>query len=352
MTVPPYVIPVFLPHAGCPHRCVFCDQRAITGDRREAPDPEAVLQEWRARPRDPRRPVQLAFYGGNFLGLPAPQRHFLMETASRYVTDGRVHALRFSTRPDTVDSDRLALLDGLPMAVVELGVQSLNNAVLAESRRGHSAEDTEAAVARLRARNIPVGLQLMVGLPGETRAEVHETARRAVALGPAMVRIYPTLVLRGSRLAKWWGAGRYAPLSLEEAVSRSAILFRAFSDANIPVVRMGLQAGPDLETALVAGPYHPAFGHRVRAAAFLDRAVEALRSAGPPSGPIGLGVHPRRESELRGPGNRNIEILRRMFHSTDLTVFRDPELPEGRVAVWTAGAGTPHHDNQRSATPS
>jgi histone acetyltransferase (RNA polymerase elongator complex component) len=355
MTAAPYVVPVFLPHAGCPHRCVFCDQRAITGDRRDAPDPDAVLREWLDRPRDPRRPVQLAFYGGNFLGTPESQRRSLLEIAARHVAEGRVRALRFSTRPDTVDSDRLALLDGAPLAAVELGAQSLNDAVLAASRRGHSAEDTERAVARLRARNIPVGLQLMVGLPGETRADVRETARRAVALAPAMVRIYPTLVLRGSRLAQWMAAGRYAPLSLAEAEERAAILFRACSEAGIPAARMGLQSGPELEAALVAGPHHPAFGHRVRAAVFRDRAAAALRAAGPPTGPVGLAVHPRRESELRGPGNRNIEILRRMFHSTEPIVFRDPDLPDDRVAVRAACAGapgTPFYRNQRSATRS
>jgi histone acetyltransferase (RNA polymerase elongator complex component) len=333
MPAPPYVVPVFIPHAGCPHRCVFCDQRAITGDRRETPDPEAVLTEWLSRPRNPDRPVQLAFYGGNFLGLPRNQFQSLLDFAGNAVSGGPVESIRFSTRPDTVLPGRLNRLENLPISVVELGAQSLDDSVLEATRRGHTAEDTETAVERLRARNLPAGLQLMVGLPGETRENLRETARRALALRPAMVRIYAALVLRGSRLETWMEAGRYAPLSLAEAEERAAILFRTFSEAGIPVVRMGLQAGPDLEAALVAGPYHPAFGYRVRSAVFRERAAEALSAAGPLPERIGLAVNPRRESELRGPGNRNIEILRRMFHSTDLTVLRDPALPDDQVAV-------------------
>lgn len=358
MPAAPYVVPVFIPHLGCPHRCVFCDQRAISGDRRETPDPEAVLTEWLARPRNPGRPVQLAFYGGNFLGLPRNQIEALLNCAERAVSRGRVQSVRFSTRPDTVLPDRLDVLKDLPLAAVELGAQSLDDAVLESARRGHTSGDTETAMERLRARNIPAGLQLMVGLPGESRGSVRETARRALALRPAMVRIYPTLVLRGSGLETWMEEGRYAPLSLTEAEERAAILFRAFSEAGIPVVRMGLQAGPELEAALAAGPYHPAFGHRVRAAVFRERAAEALRAASPLPERIGLAVNPRRESELRGPGNRNIEILRRMFHSGPLTVLRDPALPDDRVAVRAAPAdafadapATPNPHQTRPTTP-
>lgn len=351
MSAAPYVVPVFLPHAGCPHRCVFCDQRAITGDRRETPDPESVLTEWLSRPRNPDRPVQLAFYGGNFLGLPRPRIQSLLDFANRAVADGRVESIRFSTRPDTILSDRLNRLGALPISAVELGAQSLDDSVLEATRRGHAAEATETAAERLRERNIPMGLQLMVGLPGETRESVRKTARRALALRPAMVRIYPTLVLRGSRLETWMKEGRYAPLSLTEAEERAAILFRTFSEAGIPVVRMGLQAGPDLEAALVAGPYHPAFGYRVRATVFRDRAAAALSAAEPLPERIALAVNPRRESELRGPGNRNIEILRRMFHSGGLTVIRDPALPDDRVAVRAAPTDAPASPTPRQPRP-
>jgi histone acetyltransferase (RNA polymerase elongator complex component) len=350
MPAPPYVVPVFIPHAGCPHRCVFCDQRAITGDRRENPDPEAVLAEWLSRPRNPDRPVQLAFYGGNFLGLPRKQIQALLDFAENAVSGGRVQFIRFSTRPDTARPGRLDRLGELPISAVELGAQSLDDAVLEAVRRGHTSADTATAMERLRARNLPAGLQLMVGLPGETRESVRETARRALALRPAMIRIYPALVLRGSRLEAWMKEGRYAPLSLTEAEERAAILFRTFSEAGIPVVRMGLQAGPDLEAALAAGPYHPAFGYRVRSAVFRERAAEALRAAGPLPERVGLAVHPRRESELRGPKNRNIEILRRMFHSGGLTVLRDPALPDDRVAVRAAPAASNPHQ-PRPTTP-
>ena len=184
----------------------------------------------------------MSFYGGNFLGLESPKILSLLAEADRFARSGAVDSIRFSTRPDTITPERLDLVSGFPVATVEIGAQSMDDGVLAQSRRGHSAEDTRTAVRRLKARGLEVGLQMMVGLPGDTPEKALETAREIAALSPDFVRIYPTLVLKNSRLATWYHQGRYAPLSLDAAVSDVADFYAFFSLRRIPVIRMGLQA--------------------------------------------------------------------------------------------------------------
>ncbi len=193
----PRIVPVFLPHAGCPHRCVFCNQHAITRQQAGAPlpDPRTVVTRWLGRrPQDPVN-VQLAFYGGNFLGLAREHLASLLDAARHLMAEGWIGALRFSTRPDTVDDRRLALLAGMPVAAVELGVQSMDDAVLGLSRRGHTAAQTEVASELLKAAGYKVGMQMMIGLPGQGASSAMASGDRIVRLAPDFVRIYPCLVL-------------------------------------------------------------------------------------------------------------------------------------------------------------
>lgn len=334
----PFIIPVFIPHAGCPHRCVFCSQEEITREPSGSVSPEAVSERIEAFLRfkgENRGEVQVSFYGGNFLGLPPAEIRRLLAAASRYVRAGSVDGLRFSTRPDTATPDRLDLLAEFPVAAVELGVQSMDDGVLAESRRGHTAADTRRAVAGLQSRGLSVGLQMMVGLPGDTPEKSVETARAIAALSPDFVRIYPTLVLKRSLLAAWHRQGRYAPLSLEAAVSQVARLHRIFVRKGIPVIRMGLQASESLDApgTVVAGPYHPAFGHLVHSRHFLSCAAGLLENDAAPREAVVIQVHPRSISRMRGLGNKNVEILKELFHIHHITVVPNPGLSMTAVRV-------------------
>ena len=336
--VRPFIVPVFIPHAGCRHRCVYCNQAAVTGCAESLPGSEALRNHVAAflKFRGPRRGrAQIAFFGGNFLGLPeASIRHLLAEAAG-FVRSGDVQGIRFSTRPDTVSRRSLDILSCFPVQTVELGAQSMDAEVLRRSRRGHSPEATVSAVGLLVDRGYEVGLQIMAGLPGDDGRRLMETGRRIAALAPAFIRIYPTVVLAGSLLEEWYRKGIYQPLALEAAVDLVRRLYGLFRAHSIPVIRMGLQPTDDLaaEGAVLAGPWHPAFGHLVLCAAFLAAARRVLKESGGRGRELVLQVHPKNVSRMRGMHNANCELLKQDFGFRRLDVVPDPTLAEDEIAV-------------------
>ena len=335
----PWIIPVFIPHAGCPHRCVFCDQTAITRTPASSPSVPAVratIERYLNYPRKAGRRVEIAFFGGNALGLSPPILTALMEEADRHLRQGPVDAIRFSTRPETVTVENLRRIAPFGVKTVEIGAQSMNDRVLAAVRRGHTAEDTCRAVARLRRNGYEVGLQMMVGLPGQSAEDALETGRRLADLAPDFVRIYPTVVFRDSPLARWAADGRYRPLALAEAVAQVKALYTLFRGRGIAVSRMGIQGSDALEQQgdIVDGPYHPAFGHLVHAERFFDLAVSALENAGAAGQrEATLTVHPVNLSRLRGQKNENVRRLKKRFSLERLAVNADTTLAEDCVAA-------------------
>ena len=328
----PLIVPVFLPHAGCPHRCVFCNQNAITRVPSGLPSEselESGIVQFLSYTLKRHSTIQIAFFGGNFLGLDTAAVEAFLRLAQRFVRDGRVDSIRFSTRPDTIDRKHLDVLAGYPVHTVELGVQSMVDDVLRRSRRGHTAAQTVAAVKLLKAEGFAVGLQMMVGLPGDTGDRALETARRLVDLQPDFVRIYPTAVLKRSRLAEWYRSGRFTPLSLESAVDLVKAIYVIFYRHDIPVVRMGLQAAGDLveEDAVLDGPCHPAFGHLVHAELFMEMAGRLLSYRELYASTVTLKTHPRSISKMMGLKRGNIDALCRRFNLRGLTVEPDPALP-------------------------
>lgn len=334
----PFIIPVFIPHAGCPHRCVFCDQSAITGQGPSLPNLDVLARQvhrFLAFRRRKGPEVQIAFYGGNFLGLPEKTVRSLLEGAERFIRARRVDSIRFSTRPDTIDDRRLQWLTDIPVAAIELGAQSLDDRVLTLSNRGHSAADTQEAVGVLKQYRFHIGLQLMPGLPGDDGAASLESAQKAADLFPDFVRIYPTVVLKESPLARLYLQGSYRPLSLEAAVALTRKILAIFEAHSIPVVRMGLQASQDLDagTQVLAGPYHPAFGQLVHAERFLEKARVLLQAAPNLSESITLAVHPRSLSRLQGIRRRNMNILREEFGLRFVAIRPDDTLAGDDIRI-------------------
>ena len=260
------------------------------------------IREFLKFKKENRKPVQIAFFGGNFLGLKREEIKSCLGLAAEFVSQGLVDGIRFSTRPDTIDKGHLDILENYPVATVELGVQSMDDQVLVMAGRGHSASDTIRAVEALKDRQLGIGLQMMVGLPGDNEALSLITAEKITALRPDFVRIYPTIVMKNSRLARWYQNGTYAPLSLAEAVTRVKNLYQFFSRHNIKIIRMGLQASEDFEDGktVLAGPYHPAFGHLVYSEVFLDKVVKEIETATLITDSISIGVNPKNISKLRG----------------------------------------------------
>ena len=334
----PLIIPVFIAHMGCPHRCVFCDQTAITGHGNGRISPQQVreqVSEFLSLEVRDRGPVEVAFYGGNFLGLPTAYRKSLLDAAQGFVEDEAVSGIRFSTRPDTVYDETLQSLSPYTVRVVEVGAQSMDDTVLALSRRGHTADDTKKAVEALKASGLSTGVQLMPGLPGDTFESMLETGRRVADMNPDFVRIYPTVVVKNTVLEKWYRSGEFKPLSLSQAVEVTKKLFLLFQTRRIRVIRMGLQTTESLQEpgTVVAGPFHPAFGHLVHSAVFLDRAAQALEEERPESRRIALSVHPRDVPRLKGLKGENIRELVERFQLEELQVCPDPVLSKNTLRV-------------------
>lgn len=259
----PYIIPIFISHLGCPFQCLYCQQERITAQEKWLPTPEAVEARVEAflKTRKPGKysHTEIAFYGGTFTGLERPLMEELLQSAHRFIHLGEVRNLRASTKPDYIDQERLELLHEYGMDTVELGVQSFDDAVLRQVGRGYDSQDVARAVALLKARGMKVGIQLMQGLPGAGAAEALASARRAIALSPDFVRLYPTVVLEGTALAELFRRGQYQPWSLGEAVEVCRDLTELFAAASIPIIKLGLEFSSDEREGILAGPYHPRF---------------------------------------------------------------------------------------------
>lgn len=299
---------VFVPHIGCPHRCSFCDQHVISGAQ-NAPTPQDVTALCQSvLEKATGRELELAFFGGSFTAIDRGSMCALLEAASAFVGKD-ICGIRLSTRPDAVGEDVLALLKGYPVTAIELGAQSMNDVVLGKNDRGHTAQDVVDASARIRRFGFELGLQMMIGLDGETEQDAYQTARALIACRPDTVRIYPALVLKDTALAKRLSAGEYRPLTLEEGIQRTARVMELFEEANsdIRIIRVGLHPSKELEEKLVAGPYHPAFRELCEGRLMLSRLRKVLQEM--PKGRITVGVHPQDVSRMTGQHRQNLLAL-------------------------------------------
>ncbi|MBN2437470.1 MAG: radical SAM protein [Deltaproteobacteria bacterium] len=350
----PLIIPIFLMNRGCPHRCIFCNERLTAGDHPERITESAFTETVRTHLDSAGRksgPVQIAFYGGTFTGMEREEQSRLLELAAPFLRGGAVDGIRISTRPDGIDGENLDLLRTSGVTTVEVGAQSLHDGVLLRSRRGHSAADTIRAVALLREKGFETGIHLMAGLPGDSPNRFAETIDRVIALRPDMVRIHPTLVLRDTPLAKAFQEGIYLPLGLRGAVDLCKNALRALTAAGIPVIRLGLQTTRELEKpgAVIAGPFHPAFRSLVETALFLEMATALLSSAGRESGapalppadagvgsPLYFTLSPADVSNFYGAKRENIKILQERFGLACIRISPDPALPR-QTLILTVG---------------
>lgn len=314
------ILPIFIPHLGCPHQCVFCNQRHISWERQPEPEELPALIEAGLPHAD--RP-QIAFYGGSFTAIERSLMTEYLQAAYPYVEDGRADSIRVSTRPDAVDDEIMAILHRYDVRTVELGAQSMDDEVLRRSGRGHEAFDTARAAAMLRDAGFEVILQMMPGLPGSSERSDWETALAFCALEPNAVRIYPTVVIEDTPLCGQYRCGAYTPLTLEEAVDRSARYVELFDRCRIPVVRIGLNPSETLAETVVAGPYHPALGEMVYSRRFLNDMLPLV----PKNRPYELIVPPRMLSLAIGQKRVNLERFREVSALRAIRAEADCETP-------------------------
>lgn len=315
------IIPIFVPHLGCPNNCVFCNQRRISGCPKPATAQTVkdAIQAAAALPRTGAK-RQLAFYGGSFTAIPAEEQTALLATAKAYLDAGEIDSIRLSTRPDAIDGAVLKRLGAYGVETVELGAQSMDDRVLALSGRGHTAEDVETASRLIKRAGFRLILQMMTGLPGDTGEESVCTAQRIIALRPDGVRIYPTVIVRDTALYDLWKAGEYQEHSVEDAVRVCARLLPMFQRAGIPVIRLGLNPTDELSSGAAAGgAYHPALGELVKSRIMLEWARGLLKDVLPGSRVV-LGVNSARISQMTGQHRENIRALCAEFGLKELKI--------------------------------
>ncbi len=304
------VIPVFLPHIGCPYRCIFCNQWKITGHQ-GMPAREEIkkqIDEYTASAKDERY-WELAFYGGSFTALPEPVQNEWLALAQDALEKKKIQAIRLSTRPDCMDHDIAARLASYGVTIVELGVQSMDDAVLRMAKRGHTAEDVRRAVSVLKEFPFSVGLQFMPGLPGETEESFRYTIREIAALQPDFVRIYPVVLIEDTELEILYREKKYTPLTVAQAVPMAAWAKEELAAYGIRSVRTGLQATEELDqgTSVIGGAYHPAFGELADSWRYRTKLAAALDAMKPSGEHVTIFYHRQDTSKIRGRKNGTVK---------------------------------------------
>ncbi|MBQ9060527.1 MAG: radical SAM protein [Firmicutes bacterium] len=259
------IIPIFIPHRGCGHSCVFCNQKAITArtDDVTPEDVRRILDTWLSTMQR-LDTIEAAFYGGSFTGLPMEEQAAFLAVTKEYKDLGKIDKIHLSTRPDYIDGPILDQLRACDVDIIELGVQSFDQEVLTLSRRGHTVEDIYRACDLIQSYGFELGIQLMIGLPGDSLEKCIDSARKTVQIGPSLARLYPTIVLEDTELARQYAAGLYHPLTTGEAVAITKEMYRILDDAGITILRVGLKS-TDLisetsENSRTFGhSFHPAF---------------------------------------------------------------------------------------------
>ena len=325
----------FVPMVGCPHRCSFCDQNCITGESK-VPTPEEVDKTLKKAARELHgfsEKAEIAFFGGSFTMIPRELMLSLLAPAKKWIDRKAFSGIRISTRPDAIDNEILSVLKEYGVTSIELGAQSCSDEVLSKNRRGHSFEDTQRAAALIKEAGFSLGLQMMTGMPGSTKDDDILTAARFAALKPDTMRIYPTLVLKNTLLAKWFEEGEYVPQSVEEAAAECAELLDIFELYKVNVIRLGLHAEESLEENLLAGPYHPAFREICESLRFRKKIAPMLTRL--PKGSYVLKVAPSEVSKCSGQHKSNVEHWLSLGYAIKITP--DKTLNPGDFEVMMAG---------------
>lgn len=304
-------VAIFVPHNGCPHQCSFCNQRSITG-RLSQPTPQDVLDAVEIAKtslgKDTKN-AEIAFFGGSFTAIERGYMLLLLNTAAPFVKDGTFSGIRISTRPDYIDNEILALLKQYGVTAIELGAQSMDDRVLKQNGRGHTAKQVEDAAILIKSYGFTLGLQMMTGLYGDSAAGSFQTAEKLAALNPDNIRIYPTIIMRGTELGEKYLRGEFNTLNLDETVKLCAKLLDYFEERGIAVIRLGLHSSPELERGMLSGPWHPAFCELCESSRMLHKMIDFLTRNNISKGTITVKVNPRAVSKATGQKKSNLNAL-------------------------------------------
>lgn len=335
-----YIIPIFVPHLGCPHACIFCNQRKISGEQKDvrAEDVRKTIEYYLDNFKDDNKLVEVAFFGGSFTAIDIDLQKELLEAANEYIQKGLVNGIRISTRPDAINKEILKMLKKYNVKTIELGVQSANNYILQKAERGHTFEDVKKASKLINRFGFILGHQMMIGLPESTTLDEINTAKALIKLKPKIVRIYPVLVIKGTKLEEEYNNGNYEPLSVVQAVERSKEVAHLFNKKKIKVIRIGLQntdeiCEPGSKTSqVVAGPYHPAFRQLVEAGMWYDVIVTKIKKFNTKVKQVQIRANPEDINNIIGHKKENVEKLKDIYE-VDAIIKADETIRNGKFEI-------------------
>lgn len=335
-----YIIPIFVPHLGCPNDCIFCNQKSISGQKSNMTKEKAkeIIENYLKSIDKENAQIEIAFFGGSFTAIEEERQEELLQVASEFVKSGQVESIRVSTRPDAIDKNILKRLKKYKVKTIELGVQSSNNYILKRINRGHTFEDVKRAAKLIRWNGFRLGVKMMVGLPESTTIDEINTAKELIKLKPKMVRIYPVLVIKNTPLEKELEKGTYKPLTVVQAVEVCKEIVRLFHDKNIDIIRIGLQPTDEIsepgseKSEVVAGPYHPAFRQLVESAMWYDAIVGKIKRLNVKVKEVEVTVNPVDANNVIGHKKENVKNLKELY-DVNLVLKQDPKMKQGKSKI-------------------
>ena len=335
-----YIIPIFVPHLGCPNNCTFCNQKRISGQTKQvtAKDVQETIEYYLKNFKDNHKYVEVAFFGGSFTAIEKEKQEELLEAAQKYIKDKLVNSIRISTRPDCIDKETLKRMKKYHVKTIELGVQSMSNYILSKCKRGHTSEDVKKASKLIRRYGFILGHQMMVGLPESTKQDEINTAKELIKLKPKIVRIYPVLVIKDTELADEYEKGEYTPLTVGQAVERCKEIVDLFNRNKINVIRIGLQnteeiSDPSTEkSSVVAGPYHPAFRQLVESSMWYDSIVNKIKKVNAKVKKVKIIANDVNINNIIGHKKENIEKLKDVY-DVEVVIERNDEIKPGKFEL-------------------
>jgi len=334
-----YIIPIFVPHLGCPNDCIFCNQKSISGQNKQVTkeDVKKIIEEHLKYIKEDSQ-VEVAFFGGSFTGIEEEKQIELLSTAYEYIKAKKVDSIRISTRPDYINREILKRLKKYKVKTIELGVQSANDYILKRAGRGHTFEDVKKASKLIRFYGFKLGHQMMVGLPESTKLDEINTAKQLIKLKPKMVRIYPVLVIKGTQLEKEYNEGKYKALTVVQAVEICKELVKMFTKKKIDVIRIGLQPTDTItdpqnkNSEVVAGPFHSAFRQLVESGMWYDVIVDKIKKLNAKVKEVEVIVNPQDVNNVVGQRRENISNLKQVY-DVDLIVKTDDKIKQGKSKI-------------------
>jgi len=335
-----YIIPIFVPHLGCPNNCIFCNQKNISAQTKEVTPKEIkeTIEYYLKNFKDNHKYVEVAFFGGSFTAIEKEKQKELLEAVQPYINEKKVKSIRVSTRPDAINKDILKMLKKYNVKTIELGVQSMNNYILQRCKRGHTVEDVKKASRLIKRNRFILGHQMMIGLPESTLQDEINTTRELIKIKPKIVRIYPVLVIKDTELAIEYDKEEYTPLTLTQAVERCKEVVNLFNKKHIQVIRIGLQnteeiSDPTQESSqVIAGPFHPAFRQLVESSMWYDSILKEIKKINTKVIEIKIIANVENINNIIGHKKENVLKLKEIYN-LDVSVESNDKMKPGKFKL-------------------